>query len=108
MLQVALNFEPVKKARSSDPLTSKRAATRASDFAATHAGRILLALQQHGPMTAKEIGERIGLNHVAVDRRRSDLIRLGFVDVHCVDGEPVVRDGCQVLAAVNPTSRSAR
>lgn len=102
MLQVALNFEPVKKARSSDPLTSKRAATRASDFAATHAGRILLALQQHGPMTAKEIGERIGLTHVQVDRRRKELVDLRLVRIATSAGEAIVREGCEVMEAVRP------
>lgn len=64
-------------ARKSDPAQSHDAAARASIFAGSHRERIVAALKKHGPMTAHEIGARIGLEPVQVDRRMHEARRLG-------------------------------
>jgi len=93
--QLAIDFNPQHAARRRDPATSKTAAHAAASFAASHAGRILLALQQHGPATAKELAPLVGLTHVQIDRRRHELVKAGFVRV--LD---TVRDGCNVMEAI--------
>lgn len=82
--------EPAR-ARRSDPATSHAAAARAANFAASHEGKILAALEQ-GPATFKEIASRTGLDPHAVARRLPYMGRFG------VDKTDDVRDGCTVWA----------
>lgn len=90
MNQMQLSFEPVR-ARSRDPVTSQRAATKARDFAAGHYGLILDALKRGGPGTFKELAERAGLERHAVARRLPELQALGQVTRGAE-----TRDGCSV------------
>jgi len=83
------------RARATDPLTSHAAARKAARFAASHAGRILAALQQ-GPATAHELTHRTGLSVVQIDRRMTELADAGRVCLVLFMGEPLVRGGCRV------------
>lgn len=98
MNQLAINFAAPAlhtRARRTDPETSHKAAARASQFATSHAGRILLALQQHGPRSAHGLSLVIGLSVVQIDRRLPELKHLGLA-------EPTgaVEAGCRVWSAV--------
>ncbi len=88
-------------ARATDPETSKVAARRAVHFSTSHAGRILLALQSHGPRSPKELEQIVGLSVVQIDRRTIELQRMGFISV-CknADETDMVRDGCRVWQAI--------
>ncbi len=100
MTQLTIDFT-TSHARASDPDTSKAAARRAAQFATSHAGRILLALQQHGPRTAHELNLLIGLTVVQIDRRLPDLKAMGLAQVKKLDdGADLVRSGCRVWEAV--------
>ena len=84
MNQLAMNFTAPAlhtRARRTDPETSHKAAAKASKFAASHAGRILLALQQHGPRSAHGLSLLIGLglSVVQIDRRTVELQRLKLI-----------------------------
>ncbi|WP_298929168.1 hypothetical protein [uncultured Ramlibacter sp.] len=99
--QLSTNFDADHKARNSDPETSKAAARRTVHFATSHAGRILLALQQHGPMSPKRLFDFTGLSVVQIDRRRLELIRAGLVRIKKADdGATMTHDGCEILEAV--------
>jgi hypothetical protein len=99
MQQLGLSFDardpapawdlPEPRARSTDPETSKAAAAHALAFAESHAGKIFAALATPG--TCKEIGARIGLDHVAVARRLSEMEEANLIET---TGEK--RDGCRV------------
>lgn len=90
-------------ARANDPETSKAAARRAADFSTSQAGRILLALQKHGPRTSHELSLIIGLTLVQCDRRLPDLASLGLARVVKLnDGADMVRGRCRVWEAVQP------
>lgn len=88
MNQMALTFA-APAARRRDPDTSKAAARRALDFAAGHYARIYAALETDG--TIYEIGQRCGLDHVAVARRLPEMAKAGLA-------EPTAarREGCRV------------
>jgi hypothetical protein len=63
--------------RSRDPETSRVAARRANEFAATQCDTIHAALKRHGPMSKDRIASRVRLDSVAVARRLSDLQKAG-------------------------------
>ena len=99
MNQLAMNFAAPAlhtRARRTDPETSHKAAARASQFATSHAGRILLALQQHGPRSARGLRRSTRLTVVQIDRRLPELKRLGLA-------EPTgaVEAGCRVWRVVS-------
>jgi predicted ArsR family transcriptional regulator len=97
MTQLSIDFAPEHKARRSDPETSHAAARNAEKFAASHAGRILAGLKTHGPRTAHELAQLIGLTVVQIDRRTVELQRAGYIDVDRLsDGAPRVIDGFRV------------
>ena len=100
------DIRPVPRARRSDPITSHAAADGASRFAASHAGRILEALQA-GPASAKQIAAATGLTLVQVDRRLPELQRDGFVEVLHEGGVDLVRDGCRVWIATPQKTKPA-
>jgi hypothetical protein len=103
MADLALSIEmfPMPRARRSDPESSKQAAKRAQDFAATHAGRLLEALRTHGPLSPKQFHALTGLTHVQADRRRKELLEAGLIRIKTAeDGTPFTRDGCEVWEAV--------
>ena len=96
MNQLAINFAAPAlhtRARRTDPETSHKAAARASQFATSHAGRILLALQQHGPRSAHGLSLVIGLSVVQIDRRTIELQRLRLIAP-----TGAVEAGCRVWA----------
>lgn len=100
MNQLAIDFT-APHARRSDPETSHKAAERAPQFATSHAGRILLALQLHGERSAHELSQLIGLTVVQIDRRLPDLAKLGLAAVAKLDdGADKVTHGCRVWKAV--------
>lgn len=75
MRQAAFDF--TKRVRRRDPDTSRAAAARAGEFGSEHHRKIVGSLMTQGPATIYELAERIGLNHVAVARRMSELEELG-------------------------------
>jgi hypothetical protein len=88
------------RARSSDPVTSKQAAVNAENFAATHAGRIAVALAVMGSGTANEISQITGLSVVQVDRRLPEMQRAGLARVlEGIDGKALTRSGFRIWAA---------
>lgn len=89
MNQLTLTLDP-PRARSSDPLTSHRAARNARQFAAGHAQLILDALAQ-GPASYKEIAARCGLEQHAVARRLKEL-----EGAKLITRTDDTRDGCAV------------
>ncbi len=94
----ATDVSSVGRARFTDPATSHAAARKAARFAASHAGRILAALQQ-GPATAHELERRTGLTVPQIDRRMTELADAGRVCLVLFMGEPLVRGGCRVWEA---------
>lgn len=98
--QLQIEFDAKPRARRTDPVTSHAAAERAADFSTSHAGRILLALQLHGPRSPWELSQLIGLTIVQIDRRLPDLKKLGLARVVKLDdGADLVRNGCRVWGA---------
>lgn len=69
--QLALCFVPRRRARRSDPHTSRDAAAMAGDAVGEHCRRILAVLDSG--LTIYAIAERSGLTHVQVARRMPDL-----------------------------------
>ena len=99
--QLAIDFAPERAARHTDPETSKAAARQAAKFRTSHAGRILLALQQHGPRTPKELEQIVGLSVVQIDRRLPELKKAKLARVVTLDdGADAVRNGCRVWSAI--------
>lgn len=93
------NIKSTRRARKSDPATSKAAARNAVMFAETHAGRILAALNE-GPRSAHGISAMTGLSVVQVDRRLPELARAGKAQVLKAGGADVVVGGYRVWVAV--------
>jgi len=96
LLQSAFNFDiafAIPRVRANDPDTSIVAAINAEKFAASHSGRIVEALKLHGPASAHRLSLLIGLTVVQLDRRFSELKRMGLVQL---TGE--VDQGCRVWA----------
>lgn len=101
MTQMAIEMFDMPRARRRDPETSKRAGINAATFASSHAGRILQALRQHGPMSPAQMFTFTGLSVVQCDRRRKEMIGAGLVRVQTdAEGNPVEHDGCEVWEAV--------
>ncbi len=63
--------------RARDPETSRIAARRANEFAATQCDTIHAALTRHGPLSKDGIATRTRLDSVAVARRLADLQKAG-------------------------------
>ena len=97
-MNLAIEMYDIPRSRRSDPVTSKTAATNAARFAASHAGRILAALDALGTATAHEIAAQAGLTVVQVDRRLVECQRAGRAYVITQDCVPLVRDGFRVWA----------
>lgn len=72
------DIKPV--ARRTDPQTSHDAAKRAERFAATHAGKIIAALKEHGPSTPEGLSERTGLTVVQLCRRLPEIQAKGLAE----------------------------
>jgi predicted transcriptional regulator len=97
-MQTSLDF--TSRVRSADPQTSVTAAINASRFANSHAGRILAALKTHGPRSAHELSQLIGLSIVQIDRRLPELAKQGLAKVVKLDdGADKVVAGCRVWRA---------
>src|SRR5690349_15401750 len=76
MSQLSIDF--ARRARRTDPPTSKTAAARTSRFDGDHFRAILQALRDYGPQTIHEISEstrrtKPHLDHVQIARRCSEL-----------------------------------
>lgn len=67
---------PIRRARRTDPITSKAAAERAEGFAETHRQRVLSVLRQ-GEAGPTAIGAAIGMEPYAVRKRLADAQHLG-------------------------------
>jgi predicted HTH transcriptional regulator len=94
------NITPVR-ARRNDPKTSHDATKRSMQFAASHAGQILRALNSYGAMSPKQLFEFTGLSVVQIDRRRKEMIAAGLVRLKRLDDGAVAKhEGCEVWEAV--------
>jgi predicted ArsR family transcriptional regulator len=71
-----LDLDFFKRARRSDPETSKAAAARVAEFEHAHHAVIVGSLLTQGPGTIHEIAARTGLDHVAIARRLPELEQL--------------------------------
>ncbi len=69
-------FEPPPRARKSDPTTSHASARNVERFFASHAGRILIALQDRGPSTVDELSATCGLQSQQINKRLPELERI--------------------------------
>lgn len=74
------NFIAMSRARSDDPPTSKAAAARTKEFDANHYGRIMDALRSIGSGTFHEIAGCMALQGQQVNKRLSELERMGAVE----------------------------
>ena len=92
-----------RKARRTNPTTSKLAAQRVPEVAASHHPQILAALKRAGRrgMTVYEIAALCRIGAHAVGKRMSELDQLGHAEV--LTGE----DG-QAATRTTPSGRSAR
>ncbi|MDP4074960.1 hypothetical protein [Acidovorax sp. A1169] len=86
--------------RAADPATSVDAAESAQLFKASHAERIVAALEQHGPKTAHELTVRTRLTVVQIDRRLPELSKAKRARVVQVDGRDLTREGFRVWEVV--------
>lgn len=68
-----LTFDELRRARRSDPETSKAAARQSHGVAAEHRRVILGVMRAGGDWTANEIAERCGLTSVQVCRRFAEM-----------------------------------
>ena len=101
MNQMLIDFNAAQAARRNDPSTSKEAARNAAKWADSHAGRILQALKTHGPRSAAELEQLLGLSLVQVARRLPNLKDAGLARVCTLDdGADMVRNGCRVWEAI--------
>ena len=76
--QLPFTFDPAEHARRGDPSTSHAAAEAAQSLAQVHVERILRSLEV-GEGTAETIGDRCGLDNVAVCRRLAAMERQNMV-----------------------------
>lgn len=74
-----LTFEEIRRARASDPATSKAAARASHGLASEHRAAILRVMRTGGDWTASEIAERSGLTAVQVARRLAELRQDGAI-----------------------------
>lgn len=94
-MQMQLDCTP--RARRTDPETSHAAARRAKTFAQSQSGRILLAMQLHGPASARRLEQLIGLTVVQIDRRLCELRDLKLLRFKLDANGKKVKDGdCNV------------
>lgn len=99
--QLSIDYNAERSVRASDPVTSYKAAVNAARFASSHAGRILQALKTHGPRSAHELEQLVGLSVVQIDRRLPDLKAAKLARVQQLDdGADVVRNNCRVWEAL--------
>lgn len=74
-----MNFDDIRRARTTDPQTSKDAAIAARGLAAEHRRAILEVMRTGMDWTATEIGERCGLSAVQVCRRFAEMRDDGLI-----------------------------
>lgn len=81
MNQLAINFDPITRARRSDPVTSQDAAQRAMLFACSHEATCFGAIHDAGDKgaTAKEIAALTKLTDVQVSRRLGNMGERGLI-----------------------------
>lgn len=74
-------FDEIRRARRTDPATSKEAARRAHGLAHEHRQRILSALADGTARTADEIAPLVGLDRHQVGRRLGEMRDDGYIVV---------------------------
>jgi predicted ArsR family transcriptional regulator len=74
-----LTFDEIRRARATDPTTSKIAARASHGLASEHRAAILRVMRAGGDWTASEIAERCGLTSVQVCRRLAELREDGVI-----------------------------
>lgn len=76
-----LTGQSPQRYRTSDPETSRMAATETEPFVGGHQEDILKQLRASKvPLAAEQIGDALGLSHVQVCRRISELIDAGLIE----------------------------
>lgn len=74
-------FDEIRRARATDPETSKHAAAAAHGLANAHRNLILAALADGVPRTADEIAPLVGLHRHQVGRRLGEMRDDGYLVV---------------------------
>ena len=72
-------FDFTKNYHRSDPVTSKKAASRVKYFANAHHGVIFYVLLKHGGLTSEEISFKCDLDRHQVARRLPEMEQIGTV-----------------------------
>jgi predicted transcriptional regulator len=93
MSDLSIEMYDLPRARNTDPATSHAAADRATNFAGSHAERILAALKAVGTGTPASISEITGLTIVQIDRRLHELEKKGLIRIVKVFGHDLVIGG---------------
>lgn len=74
------------RSRSTDPITSFKAADQAKDLSKHHSTLIVQCLQIHGPLGKDGIAKKTGLEGNQVARRLNELLKEGLI---CLTGKEV-------------------
>lgn len=74
-----MHIQSIPRARATDPVTSHMAADRSSQFASSHAGRILAVLRNEGAGSPEHISRFTGLSVVQIDRRLHEMQSKGLI-----------------------------
>ena len=93
MTNLSIEMYDLPRARNTDPATSHAAADRATNFAGSHAERILAALKAVGTGTPPSISDKTGLTIVQIDRRLHELEKKGLIRIVKVFGHDLVIGG---------------
>lgn len=93
MNQLTMQFDARKRVRRGDPVSSQHAALNAEKFAASHGGKIIQALKDHGAMSASEIARWTDLNSVQVNRRLHELEKKQLI-ARCTANFRSNQNGC--------------
>jgi hypothetical protein len=100
-MNLSIEMYDLPRARNTDPATSHAAADRATNFAGSHAERILAALKAVGTGTPPSISDKTGLTIVQIDRRLVEMERKGLIRVVRLFGHDLVVGGYRCWEPVN-------
>ena len=99
-MNLSIEMYDLPRARNTDPTTSHAAADRATNFAGSHAERILAALKAVGTGTPPSISDKTGLTIVQIDRRLHELEKKGLIRIVKVFGHDLVIGGYRCWEAI--------
>lgn len=74
-----VTYTPWTHSRTTDPATSKQAATAAT-FAPNQCEAILALLKAHGQLGAEQVADKLGMESYAARKRLADLFNAGLAE----------------------------